>query len=407
MALSTALPDPEDPALSVVMVTHGAWPLTQRAIEALITHTERSFELIVVDNDSRDETRARLLALPNARTILNDENEGFGPATNRGAALARAERLLLLNTDAFVQRGWLEPLFEALEAPGVGAVVPRYLHPDGSLQDAGALLARDGTVLVYGDGDDPSRGCYGFPRVVDSGAAACMLIRRDLFHALDGFDPIYAPAYYEDADLCLRIAEQDWTVVYEPRSAVTHQRYGSAGLDRAAQLSRINRRVFVERWGPRLVGRPRTFHGTTEQAVIAARDARATPRVLICARPRERIAERVARQVARNWPRARVTWATGADSGTEFEAGALFALGVELLDDTDLSWLTSRLFHYDIVLLGNEVDSALLSALGRAQPQATWIALSELDHSSEALPTELVSVMALAGIAPAADGARG
>ena len=396
----TSLPPAEDPALSVVMVTHGAWQLTEQAIEALIAHTEPSFELIVVDNDSRDETRTRLSALPGARVILNDKNEGFGPATNQGAAVARAEHLLLLNTDALVHPGWLEPLRETLQQPGVGAVVPRYLHPDGSLQDAGTLLAQDGTVVVYGDGDDPARGCYRFRRVVDSGAAVCMLVRRDLFHALGGFDPIYAPAYYEDADLCLRIAERELTVVYEPRSSVTHLRYGSAGAERAAELSARNRNVFVGRWGAQLVGRPWTFRGTSEQAVIAARDARATPRALVCARPDDRGAEQLALRVIQSWPQARVTWATGADPANGFDAGALLQLGVEMLDDADPSWLDGRLFLYDLVFLGREADASLLSAAARTQPQASRFSLGELDGSPETLLPRLVAVMANAGIAP-------
>src|SRR5205823_6432980 len=135
--MTLVLPDPREPELSVVMVTHGAWSLTERAVAALIARTEPIFELIVVDNDSKDETRAQLSALRNARVILNDKNEGFGPAANRGAADARGEHLLLLNTDAFVEPGWLEPLRVTMQDPTVGATVPRYLNPDGSLQDAG------------------------------------------------------------------------------------------------------------------------------------------------------------------------------------------------------------------------------------------------------------------------------
>jgi len=390
----TDLPDAEDPALSIVMVTHGAWPLTAQAIEALIAHTERSFELIVVDNDSRDETRARLSTLRNAHVILNDGNDGFGPATNQGAAVARAEYLVLLNTDAFVRPGWLEPLCEAIEQPGVGAVVPQYLHPDGSLQDAGTLLAQDGSVRVYGDGEDPTRGCYRFRRVVDSGAAACMLIRRDLFQAIGGFDPIYAPAYYEDADLCLRIAERELTVMYEPRAAVTHRRYGSAGPERAAELSARNRSVFVDRWGSRLAGRPWTFEGTTEQAVITARDTRATPRVLICARGGG--AEQLARRLLEAWPQARVTWATAGTSVNGVDRGPWLRSGVEVLDGADPSWLGDRLFHYDVVAVGGGLDPPLIDALAHTQPHAPQIPLAQF----EAQLPQLVTIMAGAGIAP-------
>ena len=155
--MKLVLPDSADPEVSVLMVTYGAWPLTERAVRALVANTNAPFELIVVDNASTDETTARLAELTATRLIRNDVNRGFGPANNQAAAEARSECLVLLNTDAFVHPGWLEPMLETLRQPGVGAVLPRYLHLDGSLQEAGGLLARDGSVRAYGEGDDPTR----------------------------------------------------------------------------------------------------------------------------------------------------------------------------------------------------------------------------------------------------------
>ena len=304
--MTQALPDPSHPEVSVVMVTYGACELAERAVEALIAHTRALFELIVVDNGSDDQTRAWLSELRNARLILNDENRGFGGAVNQASEEARGEYLVLLNTDAYVHPGWLEPMLAALGRPGVGAVVPQYLHPDGSLQEAGALLAQDGTVLVYGDGDDPGRLCYRFRRVVDYGAAACMLIRRATFEELGGFDERYRPAYYEDADLCLRLAQRGLSVVYEPRATVTHVRYGSSGAGTAVELSERNRARFVERWGSQLTGRPWAFRDASGQAAIAARDAQASPRILLFGRPEETGAALLARsELARHHGEAR------------------------------------------------------------------------------------------------------
>ena len=398
--MTLVLPDSHNPEVSVVMVTYGAWPLTERALTALVAYTERPFELIVVDNGSEDETRARLFEVRNARVFHNHGNRGFGPATNQGAEHARGEHLLLLNTDTLVLPGWLDPLVETLQQDSVGAVVPRCLHPDGSLQDAGTLLAQDGTVQVYGDGDDPDRLCYRFRRVVDSGAAACMLIRRRVYETLGGFDPLYVPAYYEDTDLCLRLAQRGLTVVYEPRSTITHLRYGSSGSDTAVELSERNRGLFVERWGSQLDGRPWTFRGASEQAAIAARDALASPRLLICARPEESGTEQLARTLLNGWPKARVTLATGAQAADDFDPDPWLRVGIEVVEELQPSWLSNRRFHYDLVVLGSESDARLRAALERTQPQAPRILLRELDGAPETLRSRVTPVLVGAGIAP-------
>jgi GT2 family glycosyltransferase len=392
------------PAIAVVIVTHGAWALTQQAIDALRANTEHSFELIVVDNASEDETRQRLSTLPNIRVIVNDRNRGFGPAVNQGAALASSEYLLLLNSDAFVERGWLDPLLETVQEEGVGAVVPCPLHPDGSVQDAGLLLARDATVLVYGDGEDAGRLEYRFKRVIDTGTAACMLIRRHVFNALDGFDECYAPAYYEDVDLCMRLRARGLSVVYEPRSRVTHVRYGSGSVSEAHELSQRNRAMFLGRWGSQLGGRPATFRFATTQAVIAARDAMTCPRVLICASIDHPSAGAVGSAVMRVWPSARVTWALDGGADPVGASDAWLRMGVEVVCEPDFSWLEERLFHYDLVLLGADSDSGPASALDRTQPQAPRLSLSDLSTSQGGFDEVSLRQFATAGLAPVSSG---
>jgi O-antigen biosynthesis protein len=395
-----ALSDPPDPLISVVMVTHGAWPCTEHALRSLVEHTHEPFELIAVDNDSRDETPERLVGLRNVRVIWNDKNRGFGPASNQGVAMARGELLVLLNTDAFVHAGWLPPLLETISDPGVGAVVPRYLHLDGRLQEAGALLAQDGSVMTYGDGDDPERIAYRFRRVVDFGGAACMLMRRSSFVEVGGFDPVYAPAYYEDVDLCLRLASLGQSTVYDPRSVVTHVRYGSGGEDRAIQASRRSQTAFLERWGTRLSARPWTFHGTSEQSVITARDACATPRVLVCAG--DELGGRAARALLARWPTARVTWTCGKPLPAGIDAADWLRAGVELIDDSEAQWLNQRRFLYDFVVMGSEPPAGLAAGIAATQPQAPWIALSALEGlaTDGGLGERAQELLSASGIAP-------
>jgi hypothetical protein len=266
-------------------------------------------------------------------------------------------------------------------------------------------MARDGTVRVYGDGDDPERLCYRFRRSVDFAAAACLLIRHSAFDSLGGFDDRYAPAYYEDTDLAVRLARLGLWIMYEPRSSVTHVRYGSTGKDRASDLSEVHRHLFAERWGAELVGRPWTFDGMSDQALIAARDAVATPRVLICSGPDEVAVKPVVGLLLQNWPRARVTWTTRARRTDAFKPDEWLEAGVELADEGPPEWLESRLFHYDLVLLGVHVHAQMLDALERTQPQALRTSLTAFENVI-GMRSAIEALLATAGIAPPARSDR-
>jgi GT2 family glycosyltransferase len=387
------------PAVSVVIVTHGAWHWTRRALAALAAHTELAHEVIVVDNASADETPARLAELDGPRIVLNDANTGFGPGCNQGAALAQAPLLLFLNSDAMVHPGWLEAMLAALDSAGwVGAVVPRYLHEDGRLQEAGALLAQDGTVLTYGDGDDPDRLRYRFRRVVDYGGAACMLVRRAEFLALGGFDAVYAPAYYEDVDLCLRLAQTGRATLYEPRALVTHIRHASGGLAQATQLSERNRATFVERWFSQLRGRPASLAGAgdDEPRQIAARDATAVERILVVdpgasATGGGGAASATVARLARERPLARVAWLTAALQHAAFDPQPWLDRGVELVDAPLGQWLAGRPLFFDLVVLCGVAAEPLRDLIAVTQPQARFTRLTP-----GGVPAE---VLAAAGLA--------
>src|SRR5258707_3011243 len=144
------------PEMTVVLVTYNAWEWTERALRALIDTTEVPYELVVIDNASTDVTRERLAAVENARVCLQDANRGYGVAANLGVIMARAPRVLLLNSDAVVQPGWLPPLLEVLDGEDdVAAVGARLDNVDDTLQEAGSILWGDGASDNYGDGDDP------------------------------------------------------------------------------------------------------------------------------------------------------------------------------------------------------------------------------------------------------------
>jgi GT2 family glycosyltransferase len=265
-------PRVDRPDVSIVIVSYNAGDVLSQALEALLRNTGPCYELILVENGSADGTPALVRQVENAATVLNTRNVGFGVGSNQGAARARGRYVLFLNQDVFVAQGWLPPLRAQMEAnPRVGAVGPKLISPDGSLQCAGALLTRSGGAYCHGALDSPEQLAYGFARVVDYLAGACLLVRRAAFEDIGGFDPAYGLAYYEDADLCLALAANGYRSVYEPASSVTHVQGSPSGsvLEGAVR----NRALFERRWRRALASRPLFPLGTSPRRTLAALEA--------------------------------------------------------------------------------------------------------------------------------------
>jgi GT2 family glycosyltransferase len=260
------------PDVTVVIVTRDGGEVLPQALQALLENTEPCYELIAIDNGSSDGTSSLLRQVENATVVLNPRNVGFGAANNQGAAHARGLCVVFLNQDAFVDPGWLPPLVQRVEADErVGAVGPMLLNPDGSLQCAGALLSRSGSVACYGDGESPEEHEYRFTRPVDVLAGACLLVRRRAFEEIGGFDAAYGLGYFEDADLCLALAARGYRCIYEPRSRVTHVR-GRPG-EALLELALRNRALFEQRWRRVLASRPLSPLAASRRRTLGARDA--------------------------------------------------------------------------------------------------------------------------------------
>jgi GT2 family glycosyltransferase len=382
-------PEVARPEVTVVMLTYNRWDLTKVALRLLAEVTAPRYEVVIVDNASTDGTVDQLAQVSGARILRNPRNFGFGPATNQGAAMARARYLLLLNSDAWVRPGWLEPLLHVADADaGVAAVASKLLYPDGRLQEAGSILWRDARVRQYGDGDLPNRPEYNFRRTVDYASAACLLVRRSAFVAMGGFDPRFAPVYCEDVDLCLALAAGPGRVVYQPRSVVEHVRGASStGGVQSARIER-NRRLLRARWRALLDRRPPESRRVEPSAIVGGRDAIACERVLVLTGPRpdaagsaqqRRLHSMVNAAVGR-WPEAR--WTVASLDGEPVTApDDLGDAGIEAVtgDRSWEAWLTGRRYHYGIVAVADSrwSDGNLDNLLRATQPQAVRVEVSD------------------------------
>lgn len=270
------------PTASVVICAFGHLELTLRCLESIAAHPPSiAYEVVVVDDASPDDTGRLLALVPHLRLLRNDTNMGFLHSANRGAAAARGEYVVLLNNDTEVTAGWLDELVNTADAdPAIGVVGCRLVYPDRRLQEAGGIIWASGQGWNYGRDDSPDRGQYNYLRDVDYCSGAALLVRTSLWRSLGGFDETFAPAYYEDTDLCFRARERGARVVYQPRATVFHHEGASHGIDTgsAGKANQVrNAALFASRWAARLTEQQAENPGN----VLRARDRRPGPRVLV------------------------------------------------------------------------------------------------------------------------------
>ena len=243
------------PAVSIVIPAFNKLELTRLCLLAVQKNTpEGQFEIIVVDNGSTDGTGDFLKveeAEDRLRTVVNAENLGFAQACNQGVQAARGEYVLFLNNDTEVQAGWLDPLISlADEDANIAAVGSKLVFPDGTLQHAGVaigeVIGRDPLLAVHtfykASADLPEANQR---RVYQALTAACLLVRKSAFEAVGGFDEGFWNGY-EDVDLCLRLQEKGWLMVYEPASVVIHHE-SQSGPARFQKVQENIRRLH-EKW---------------------------------------------------------------------------------------------------------------------------------------------------------------
>lgn len=255
------LPTSDKPVVSVLIPTYGKLPWTLACLRSIARQgAKTAFEVIVIDDASTDGSVDVLSQVEGLRLLRNARNLGFIGSCNAGAHVARGEFLLFLNNDTQVTPHWLDALVQThREEPDCGIVGSRLVYPDGRLQEAGGLVYSDAGAWNVGRferRDDPR---YLFRRDVDYVSGASLLIARNLFEQVGGFDSRYAPAYCEDMDLAFSVRKAGLRVIYEAESLVVHCEGISSGLDPFAgvkQYQTLNRRKFVEKWAEALQHQP-------------------------------------------------------------------------------------------------------------------------------------------------------
>lgn len=243
----------DKPELSVIVVNYNTRELLAACLGSIAaSHVSADTEIILVDNNSRDGSVDMVRSqFPNVRVFALEQNMGFAIANNIGAAEARGDFILLLNTDTEVFAGSLDRLLAfAKEYPDAGLWGGRTLYEDGSLNATSCfrqhtvwnLLCRaTGISLAFPGNAVLNSSLYGAwqrddVRPVDVLAGCYLLVARSAWEALGGFDTRFF-MYGEDMDLCLRAKRLGYQPMFTPESEIIHKGEGSQPL-RAQKLVR-------------------------------------------------------------------------------------------------------------------------------------------------------------------------
>lgn len=208
------------------------------------------YEVILVINGAQFEwTNALVEVLRGVQVIDSPINLGFSGGYNLGASKATGDYIVLLNDDTVVLPNWLEPMIADVERlPDVGAVGSCNLSFEGTIEEAGSVIFSNGSTMGVGR-DKPADDLeWDFVREVDYLSASSMLLPRAAWEAVGGLNIRFHPAYHEDVDLCLRLKEAGYRIIYEPRSKVKHHVSQSSDQFWKDMLMQHNRDYMAQRW---------------------------------------------------------------------------------------------------------------------------------------------------------------
>jgi GT2 family glycosyltransferase len=202
-------------------------------IESIYSSTTKTnFKIIIADDASPDVSYSALGLLNGITLLRSGTNSGYIGNVNSATSSINTEYLLTLNQDVIVCPSWLDELVhEADENPKVGIVGPRILDQQFNILEAGGIIFQEAHAAHRGRGSLPEDDRYNFSCDVDYVSGCAMLVRTALWHRLGGLDTQYAPAYYDDVDICLRARKSGWLVRYAPLSCIVHFEGTSMGID--------------------------------------------------------------------------------------------------------------------------------------------------------------------------------
>jgi GT2 family glycosyltransferase len=231
------------PTVSIIIPTRNQASLLETCVEGVRSTAYSDFELIVVDNGSHEPATLRYLEKLGTQGVKILEMPGpfnFSALNNAAVRHARGELLCFLNNDVeMIDLDWLSLLVRQAIRPEIGAVGGRLLYPDGTVQHAGVVTGVGGGAAHAHRFQGAAETGYfrrdRLPQLVSAVTAACLVVTKDKFMAVGGFNEEDFPVAFNDVDLCLKLNGRGWQAFYEPRAVLVHHESKSRGRDSAKE----------------------------------------------------------------------------------------------------------------------------------------------------------------------------
>jgi O-antigen biosynthesis protein len=264
------LPHPP-PLVTVIIPTRDRAALLRRCITSVRHRTTYPhLEIVVIDNQSVEPTTVlyltELAAEPDVTVVRYDAPFNFSAINNLGARHARGSVLVLLNNDVeSLAAGWLEEMVSQACRAEIGAVGAMLYYPDDRIQHAGVILGHGTSGIAAHAYAHRPRGHIGqigramLVQTMSAVTAACLVVRRDVFFEVGGFDETNLTIAYNDLDLCLRIRERGYRNLWTPAAELYHRESASRGYeDTPAKRERFQREIgyIRRRWQEQLRNDP-------------------------------------------------------------------------------------------------------------------------------------------------------
>lgn len=226
----------KQPKVSIVMLNYNTENYTIQALESMKVTNYNNYEIILIDNGSEEKSRTKLKQFLEKFELKNrliykeiSPNQGFSGGCNIGiyeALKNNTEYVLLLSNDIkIIQNDWLKLFVETAEIhKNVGIVGCKLIYSDGTLQHAGGKInfLKPYFTIHIGIHDNPEKEIYNKVIDVDYVTGAAVLIKTEIIKQLNGFEDLFLPMYYEDADLCIRAKKLGYTIKYTPYVTIIH-----------------------------------------------------------------------------------------------------------------------------------------------------------------------------------------